>query len=211
MNNYFLVKVKCSEQNEQGIFKRKVYSYLVFAHTFSEAETRIYEHFENFKSVTDLSISSIQRSDFHDIYEDNASNGFCVVKISFENHELDKSKRVTQKLLVTADTIEEATEFVMERLSITSLEYKIESVSVSPITDYLDLFEKNNANLLREQIEATSEAGTLIREDAPETRIGVGGTGMANTFTALHLTSNVSSEEKDQEDQEIIEHIILNK
>jgi hypothetical protein len=171
MNNYFLVKVKCFEQNEHGISKRKVYSYLVFAISFSEAETRIYEHFEPIKNVSDLSISSIQRSDFHDIYEENASNGYCVVKISFENH--DNSKRVNHKLLVTADTIEEATEFVMERLSITSLEYKIESVSVSPITDYLDLFEKNSDELQREQIQ--------------------------------------SKEETDQEDQEIIEEIILNK
>jgi hypothetical protein len=201
MNNYFLVKVKCSEQNEQGIFKRKVYSYLVFAHTFSEAETRIYEHFESFKSVTDLSISSIQRSDFHDIYEDNASNGFCVVKISFENHELDKSKRVTQKLLVTADTIEEATEFVMERLSITSLEYKIESVSVSPITDYLDLFPGKRSEELTKNI-------SRFESSVPPQLIFNTGTV---TSSSVHLTSNVSSEEKDQEDQEIIEHIILNK
>lgn len=201
MNNYFLVKVKCSEQNEQGIFKRKVYSYLVFAHTFSEAETRIYEHFESFKSVTDLSISSIQRSDFHDIYEDNASNGFCVVKISFENHELDKSKRVTQKLLVTADTIEEATEFVMERLSITSLEYKIESVSVSPITDYLDLFPGKRSEELTNNI-------SRFESSVPPQLIFNTGTV---TSSSVHLTSNVSSEEKDQEDQEIIEHIILNK
>lgn len=201
MNNYFLVKVKCSEQNEQGIFKRKVYSYLVFAHTFSEAETRIYEHFESFKSVTDLSISSIQRSDFHDIYEDNASNGFCVVKISFENHELDKSKRVTQKLLVTADTIEEATEFVMERLSITSLEYKIESVSVSPISDYLDLFPGKRSEELTNNI-------SRFESSVPPQLIFNTGTV---TLSSVHLTSNVSSEEKDQEDQEIIEHIILNK
>ena len=201
MNNYFLVKVKCSEQNEQGIFKRKVYSYLVFAHTFSEAETRIYEHFESFKSVTDLSISSIQRSDFHDIYEDNASNGFCVVKISFENHELDKSKRVTQKLLVTADTIEEATEFVMERLSITSLEYKIESVSVSPITDYLDLFPGKRSEELTKNI-------SRFESSVPPQLIFNTGTV---TSSSVHLTSNVSSEEKDQENQEIIEHIILNK
>jgi hypothetical protein len=201
MNNYFLVKVKCSEQNEQGIFKRKVYSYLVFAHTFSEAETRIYEHFESFKSVTDLSISSIQRSEFHDIYEDNASNGFCVVKISFENHELDKSKRVTQKLLVTADTIEEATEFVMERLSITSLEYKIESVSVSPITDYLDLFPGKRSEELTKNI-------SRFESSVPPQLIFNTGTV---TSSSVHLTSNVSSEEKDQEDQEIIEQIILNK
>jgi hypothetical protein len=200
MNNYFLVKVKCFEQNEHGISKRKVYSYLVFAISFSEAETRIYEHFEPIQNVSDLSISSIQRSDFHDIYEDNASNGYCVVKISFENHELDKSKRVTQKLLVTADTIEEATEFVMERLSITSLEYKIESVSVSPITDYLDLFEKNNANLLREQIEATSEAGEKLLFDSEG--------GLINNNEEDTQKSNSSD---DQEDQEIIEHIILNK
>lgn len=201
MNNYFLVKVKCFEQNEHGISKRKVYSYLVFAISFSEAETRIYEHFEPIKNVSDLSISSIQRSDFHDIYEDNASNGFCVVKISFENHELDKSKRVTQKLLVTADTIEEATEFVMERLSITSLEYKIESVSVSPITDYLELFPRKRSEDLTNNI-------SRFESSVPPQLIFNTGTV---TLSSVHLTSSVSSEEKDQEDQEIIEHIILNK
>lgn len=199
MNNYFLVKVKCFEQNEHGISKRKVYSYLVFAISFSEAETRIYEHFEPIKNVSDLSISSIQRSDFHDIYEDNASNGYCVVKISFENHELDKSKRVTQKLLVTADTIEEATEFVMERLSITSLEYKIESVSVSPITDFLDLFPT------LEQLE--KDTWRFESSIPPQLVFNTGTT----TSSSVHLTSNVASEEIDQEAAEIIEEIILNK
>jgi hypothetical protein len=57
MNNYFLVKVKFFAQNEHGIYKRKVYSYLVEGHTFTEAEARIYEFFEPLKNEFDLSIS----------------------------------------------------------------------------------------------------------------------------------------------------------
>ena len=137
MNNYFTVKVKCSEQNETGIYKRKVYSYLVQGHTFTEAEARIYEFFEPVKNINDLSISSIQRADFHDILDNLHSSKYCVVKISFDNTNEEKTKKIIQKLLVTADNIEEATTFVSEYFSLTTLDYKIESVSSSVITDVL--------------------------------------------------------------------------
>jgi hypothetical protein len=137
MNNYFTVKVKCLEKNEKGIFKRKVYSYLVEGHTFTEAESRIYEFFESFTNISDLSISSIQRADFHDILDNLFSAKYCVVKISFDNSSEEKTKKIIQKLLVTADNIEEATAGVSEYFSVTKLDYKIESVSSSVITDVL--------------------------------------------------------------------------
>jgi hypothetical protein len=137
MNNYFTVKVKCSEKNAKGILKRKVYAYLVEGHTFTEAESRIYEFFEPVTNITDLSISSIQRADFHDILDNLFSSKYCVVKISFDNSSEEKTKKTIQKLLVTADNIEEATSGVSEYFSVTTLDYKIESVSSSAITDVL--------------------------------------------------------------------------
>jgi hypothetical protein len=162
MNNYFTVKVKCSEQNAQGIFKRKVYTYLVSGHTFTEAESKIYEFFEPFKNINNLLISSIQRADFHEILDNLYSSKFCVVKISFDNTSEEKTKKIIQKLLVTADNIEEATALVMEKFSITTLDYKIESVSSSVIVDVLtdehvkveDFSEKNvKENNLEEEEE----------------------------------------------------------
>ena len=222
MNNYFTVKIKCTEQNEKGIFKRKVYSYLISAQSFTEAETKIYEHFEPVKTVSDLSISSIQRSDYHDIYENQSSSSFCVVKISFENHELDNSKRVTQKLLVTADSIEEATEIVMERLSITSLEYKIESVSVSPITDYLNgsrRIHESNIEVISEEmnsieLDLTSSSTSnieVISEEMIPIELDLTSSSTIK-ISKMYLTSKVTAEEiNNQEEEDEIEPIILNK
>jgi hypothetical protein len=167
MNNYFTVKVKCSFKNKEGIFKRKVYSYLVSAYTFSEAETIIYSFYEYARTnnyVTDLSISSIQRSDYHDIFENYYSEGYCLVKISFDTNEELGSKKTIQKILVTADNIEEATSLVMEKFAITTLDYKIESVSSSPIVDVLT---KDNTKL-KELNEKKVQTDNLEEEELVE-------------------------------------------
>jgi hypothetical protein len=136
MNNWFTVKVKYTKQLENGTFKRVSELYLLSAMTFTDAEARIYEELGSIIRG-EFQVMSIQRTDFHDIFSTDRTDNWCVVKISYitSTEESGKDKKITEKFLAGADSIEQATEVITESLSTLMVDYKIESVIMSNIVD----------------------------------------------------------------------------
>ena len=134
MNSWFTVKVKYTKQLENGTFKRVSEPYLLAASTFTDAEARIYEELGSIIRG-EFQVMSIQRTDFHDIFGTDGTENWCVVKISYQSYDSEKSKTITNRFLVGADSIEQATEVISEELSTLMVDYKIESVVMSNIVD----------------------------------------------------------------------------
>jgi hypothetical protein len=80
---------------------------------------------------------AIQRVDFIDVFLSSTGDvdEFYQIKISYQDVTDEKSKLVTQKFLINAKSIEDATESITSELSTMMIDYKIESVVMSNIVE----------------------------------------------------------------------------
>lgn len=136
MNNWFTVKVKYTKQLDNGTFKRVTEPYLLSAMTFTDAEARIYEELgETIRG--EFLVIAITRTDIHDIFQYDESDVWFLAKVKYDTCEEDsnKKKTITQKFLVSADSVKEANERIVESLSTLMIDYQIHSIVESPIID----------------------------------------------------------------------------
>lgn len=136
MNNWFTVKVKYTKQLDNGTFKRVTEPYLLSAMTFTDAEARIYEELGT-TIRGEFLVTAITRADIHDIFQYDESDVWFLAKVKYDTcvEDGDKKKTITQKFLVSADSVKEANERIVESLSTLMVDYQIHSIVESPIVD----------------------------------------------------------------------------
>lgn len=154
MNNWFTVKVKYTKQLENGDFKRVTEPYLLAAMTFTDAEARIYEEL-GAVIRGEFNVTSISRTDFHDIFHYEDSDTWYKCKITYEGatEDSDKPKKVTQNFLITAHSVKEAYERMQESLSTLMVDFMIPSITVSPIVDIFPYNEELDKEISRRPME----------------------------------------------------------
>ena len=154
MNNWFTVKVKYTKQLENGDFKRVTEPYLLAAMTFTDAEARIYEEL-GAVIRGEFSVTTISRTDFHDIFHYEDSDTWYKCKITYEGatEDSDKPKKVTQNFLITAHSVKEAYERMQESLSTLMVDFMIPSITVSPIVDIFPYNEELDKEISRRPME----------------------------------------------------------
>lgn len=142
MNNLFTVKVRYTKQLENGSFKRVTEPYVLAAHTFSDAEARIYEELGSIIRG-EFSVVSITRTEIHDIFGYDDADVFYKAVISFDSYDEDSEKKKKQKntFLVTATSVKEANDRIKESLSGWLADYTIDAVSVTPIVEFFPFSE----------------------------------------------------------------------
>lgn len=136
MNNWFTVKVKYTKQLENGTFKRVTEPYLLAAMTFTDAEARIYE--ELGQTIRgEFLVTAITRTDVHDIFQYDESDSWFKCKVQYDkmDEESDRKKSITNIFLVSADSVKEANERLVESLSTLMIDYRISSVVQDPLVD----------------------------------------------------------------------------
>lgn len=150
MNNWFTVKVKYTKQLENGAFKRVSEPYLLAAMTFTDAEARIYEELGSVIRG-EFVVTNIARTDFHDIFHYEDSDIWFKCKISYEAQDGDdeKKKKVTQNFLITAHTVKEAYERLLESLSTLMADFQIPSILATPIVDIFPYNEELDKEISR--------------------------------------------------------------
>jgi len=142
MNTLFTVKVRYTKQLDNGSFKRVTEPYILAAHTFSDAEARIYEELGSIIRG-EFSVVSITRTEIHDIFGYDDADVFYKAIISFDSYDEDSEKTKKQKntFLVTASSVKEANDRIKESLSGWLADYTIDAVSVTPIVDFFPFKE----------------------------------------------------------------------
>lgn len=136
MNNWFTVKVKYTKQLENGTFKRVNEPYLLAAMTFTDAEARIYEELGSIIKG-EFRVESIARTEVHDIFLTEGSESWFKCKIKYDKYdeEGDRKKNISMTFLVSADTVKDANERLVEALSTLVIDYRISSVVQDPLVD----------------------------------------------------------------------------
>lgn len=154
MNNWFTVKVKYTKQLENGTFKRVSEPYLLSALTFTDAEARIYEELGAIIRG-EFDVVSISRTELHDIfaYDDSATWWKCKVTYESAEHDSEKTKKVSQNFLVSAETAKEAYERIQESLSTLMVDFNIPSIIFSPIVDIFPPSENLDREISRRPAE----------------------------------------------------------
>jgi hypothetical protein len=136
MNTFFTTKVKYAKQLDNGALKRVTEPYLVAAHSFTDAEARIYDELGD-TIRGEFHITAISKTEVHDIFFYDDADTFYKVKAKYQSEDIDsgKSKKVSQNFLVTANSVEQAAERINEHLYGSVVDFEIVSVVVSPIVD----------------------------------------------------------------------------
>jgi len=149
MNNWMTVKVKYTKQLENGSFKRVNEPYLLSAMTFTDAEARIYEELGNIIRG-EFAVTAISKTEVHDIFHFEDADVWYTCKIKFESAmEDEKSKKVAQTILVSANSVKDATERLKESLSGMLVDYTITGVVVSPLVDIFPYKEELDVEISR--------------------------------------------------------------
>ncbi len=154
MNTWFTVKVKYTKHMDDGSFKRVSEPYLLAAMTFTDAEARIYDELAS--SIRgEFTVTNIARTDYHDIfhYEDSDVWYKCKVMYESEADDSEKKKKVTQNFLVSAHSVKEAFERIIESLHGMQVDFVVPSITISPIVDIFPYTEELDREISRRPIE----------------------------------------------------------
>ena len=135
---WFECKVKYDKTQEDGRIKTTTESYLVDALSFTEAEETIIKEMEPYMSG-EFVVSNIKRARIAEIFQspDTAADRWYRVKVGFISidEKSGKEKIVTQQDMVQATTLQEAISTLEKGMSGTLGDYKILSITETPILD----------------------------------------------------------------------------
>lgn len=144
MNLWFECKVKYLKINqESGREEKANESYLLDAVSYTEAEKRIYEELEKMISG-EFSISRISKTNISEIVPSENGQYWYKAKVSFTSvdEESGKTKKLTQYLLVLANSIKEAFDTVEDHLSESMADYEVPAINISPIVDVFPFYSE---------------------------------------------------------------------
>ena len=167
MNNWFTVKVKYTKQMDNGALKRVSEPYLLAAMTFTDAEARIYEELGALIRG-EFNVVGIARTELNDIFAYDDAETWYKCRVRYENFDADseKSKKVTQNFLVSANNVKEAYERIQESLKTLMVDFEIPSIVYSPIVDIFpyneDLDREISRRPIEEEEEPISNAGKVV-------------------------------------------------
>lgn len=141
MTSWFTVKLKYTKQLDNGTLKRVTEPYLIAAMTFTDAEARIYEELGN-AIRGEFMVAGISRTEIHNIFHVDGSNVWFMCKVSYESadDEGGKAKKVNQYFLTEGTSVKDACAHLDSNLSDLMADYKVLSVSESPI---IEIFPPN--------------------------------------------------------------------
>ncbi len=136
MRNWFTCKVKYFTQDEQGAPKGVTEPYLVDAVSYTEAESRIYEALEGVIHG-DHEVVNITKSNYTDVfdYEETAAWYKCKIQYVSVDEKAEKERKVTNQLLISADSVVDACERINKEFSTMLVPYTITMVMEIQLVD----------------------------------------------------------------------------
>lgn len=145
-NNWFECKVKYVKIDENGKEKKVTEPYLVDAVSFTEAEARIHTELEKMIH-SDFVVTNISKSNVSELFPNENGDRWFKAKTSFVtvDEESGKEKKSNNYMLVEANNVKDAYEYLTEGLSDMIVPFEIPSVTESPIMDVFPFF-KNELN-----------------------------------------------------------------
>jgi len=144
MHNWFECKARYTKiDDKSGKDKEVTEPYLVDALSFTEAETRLTKELEQMVSG-EFVITNINKAKYTDVFFYEAGQFWYKCKVSYVDvdEKSGKEKKVSNMMLVMADTVKEAYERIEESLSEMIIPYDILSIVQSPLVDLFPYFKE---------------------------------------------------------------------
>jgi len=152
----FETKVKYQKTLEDGKTKKVTEPYLFDAVSFTEGEALATKEFEKMISG-DFIISNMSPSNIAQVFRNPDGDRFFKTKVTFVDVDSDsgKEKKTVEYMLVEANNVKHAYEFLDECLSDMIAPYETPAISESPI---MDVFEYNLQSVVEGITENTTNA-----------------------------------------------------
>lgn len=146
MNVVFSAGVRYTRQMEDGNFKRVTEFYIVPAISFTDAEAKLTDVMSN-KTSSEFLVKSIKRTNYQYVLtnEDEVGTYYDVVvsyKVEEDNGKIKKYKIL---FLIECEDIEEVNGIVKDCLKESVADYEVTKVSVSAITNVIEVSKETNA------------------------------------------------------------------
>lgn len=139
-SNWFEIKVKSEQVQEDGSTKKVAEVYITEAYTFTEAEAGIIKYAEEF-GLKEVRIVSIKRANFSEIFfSEYGSDDTCFkIKVAFTSvdEKTEKEKRYCENYLVQGFSIDKAKTNFKEAFKGTMTDYIIQSIAETTIIDII--------------------------------------------------------------------------
>jgi len=132
----FLVTAKYTKQLENGTFKRVSENFLMPAITFGEAETKMFKHFEENKTMGEVNVTGMKRENFADLILNATDGAFFKAGVSYVSVD---DKKIKLNFLVEGEDIEKATESLTNYLQEKEYQsFQIVNVGISQIVEVVE-------------------------------------------------------------------------
>lgn len=143
MKNWFEVQVKYQKVNENGKDVKVTETYLLDAVSFTEAEARIYKEMEKVISG-EFTVMKISRTSYAELILENSGDRYFKGKVTFItfDEENGKEKRVTQTVLVYAESVQDADKFIKEAMKGMMADFEISAIIETKIMDVFPYVEQ---------------------------------------------------------------------
>ena len=160
-NNWFECKVKYVKIDENGKEKKVTEPYLVDAVSFTEAEARIHTELEKMIH-SDFIVTNISKSNISELFPNENGDRWFKAKTCFVtvDEESGKEKKSNNYMLVEANNVKDAYEYLTEGLSDMIVPFEIPSVTESPIMDVFPFFKDEVNEEIPENLKPISEVET---------------------------------------------------
>ena len=136
MKEYYLAKIKCVRETDQGLLKQVTEQYLVDSVSFTETEAIIYDKLS--ESVRgDFKVTHISISNVTDVFHYDDQDVWFKAKVQYfaVDPEAGKEKKVVLYMLVTAKDVPQAHERIRESLSNMLVSFEIPDIVETKILE----------------------------------------------------------------------------
>ena len=158
-----MCKIKYQKEEDNGKLKNVTEAYLVDAVSYTEAEARIHEELGSIIRG-EFSITNITKSNINDVFGYDDTDLWHKVKvIYYVEDDNGNEKKVTNHMLVTANTVKEAYDRIEESMKSILVTFKITEIAESPIVEifpYFDSVDRETGEVTNEEEEEVSTVPT---------------------------------------------------
>jgi hypothetical protein len=153
MSTWFECKAKYQKTDDKGREKMVTEPYLVDAVSFTDAEKRINELLAPYISG-EFKVTNIKIANFSELIPNEACDRWFKCKVTFigYNEEKGTETKTSSYMLVQANTVKQAFEFVENALKGTVSDYEIPSIQESPLRDVFPYFESGHAPQIQQPL-----------------------------------------------------------
>ena len=136
--SYYIGKTTYQQEDENGRLKTKHDHYLIDALSFTEAEAHMAAMASSHVTPTVTAIRPVKVSEIFDT-DDRYAEFWYEAKTQFYSIDMrtGKEKKVVNTMYLNAESLPLAVERITKELATMLVPYTIESIKVSPVTEYL--------------------------------------------------------------------------